>query len=370
MSRARWWSASRSIEACGSRRWSRRAIRCMRSIRWRWPAIATATTWPAPSPTRVTPRCWPTWFAPIATTIARSPVTALTRKRVKVLARGHQNLIWARTRHTNQLRNSLREYYPAALEAFDDLADRDCAGRAGRGSRPPPRSRAHRSAQLAADPQTRRTPTQPRPARRRDPGRATRRPARRARPRRPKRSRRPPPRRSGSSANSTARSPNSSTTLADRFEQHPDADIYLSLPGLGDVLGARVLGEFGDDPDRYATPKSRKQLRRHVTHHRRLGQETGRARPPRPQPAPLRRHRPLGLLLALQQPRLPRLLRPTPSRRRPTPPSPPRPRQPTSSASSTAASAPTPSTTNTPPGDTANNQPTTSPLDHIRPWGV
>ncbi len=42
------------------------------------------------------------------------------------------------------------------------------------------------------------------------------------------------------------------------FEQHPDADIYLSLPGLGDVLGARVLGEFGDDPDRYATAKSRK----------------------------------------------------------------------------------------------------------------
>ena len=46
-------------------------------------------------------------------------------------------------------------------------------------------------------------------------------------------------------------------TLEDRFEQHPGADIYLTLPGLGDVLGARVLGEFGDDPDRYATAKSR-----------------------------------------------------------------------------------------------------------------
>ena len=40
---------------------------------------------------------------------------------IKVLARGHQNLIWARTRHTNALRSALREYYPAALEAFDDL---------------------------------------------------------------------------------------------------------------------------------------------------------------------------------------------------------------------------------------------------------
>src|SRR5690606_14748057 len=36
------------------------------------------------------------------------------------------------------------------------------------------------------------------------------------------------------------------TELATHFEQHPDADIYLSLPGLGVILGARVLAEFGD----------------------------------------------------------------------------------------------------------------------------
>ena len=46
--------------------------------------------------------------------------------------------------------------------------------------------------------------------------------------------------------------------LADHFEKHPDADIYLSLPGIGVILGARVLGEFGDDPNRYADAKSRK----------------------------------------------------------------------------------------------------------------
>jgi transposase len=46
--------------------------------------------------------------------------------------------------------------------------------------------------------------------------------------------------------------------LATHFEAHPDADIYLSLPGLGVILGARVLGEFGDDPNRYTTAKSRK----------------------------------------------------------------------------------------------------------------
>src|SRR5438445_13047912 len=42
------------------------------------------------------------------------------------------------------------------------------------------------------------------------------------------------------------------------FERHPDAEILSSLPGLGVVLGARVLAEFGDDPDRYADPKPRK----------------------------------------------------------------------------------------------------------------
>ena len=42
------------------------------------------------------------------------------------------------------------------------------------------------------------------------------------------------------------------------FGQHPDAEIYLSQPGLGVVLGARVLAEFGDDPHRYADAKARK----------------------------------------------------------------------------------------------------------------
>ncbi len=47
---------------------------------------------------------------------------------IKVLARAHQSLIWARTRHTNALRSTLREYYPAALEAFEDLAHGDALG--------------------------------------------------------------------------------------------------------------------------------------------------------------------------------------------------------------------------------------------------
>ena len=46
--------------------------------------------------------------------------------------------------------------------------------------------------------------------------------------------------------------------LAARFAAHPDAEIVRSQPGLGAVLGARVLAEFGDDRHRYATAKGRK----------------------------------------------------------------------------------------------------------------
>ena len=46
--------------------------------------------------------------------------------------------------------------------------------------------------------------------------------------------------------------------VGEHFGRHRDAEIYLSLPGLGVILASRILGEFGDDPDRYADAKSRK----------------------------------------------------------------------------------------------------------------
>ena len=175
---------------------------------------------------------------------------------VKVLARGHQNLIWARTRHTNQLRNSLREYFPGALEAFDDLAGRDCLAVLGRAPTPEQAAGLSLSALRA---------TLKRAGRQRNLERraaeiqtALRRPQLAA------------PAVLAQAFGSTTKTAvgiigelnraiaELETALADRFEQHPDADIYLSLPGLGDVLGARVLGEFGDAPDRYATAKSPK----------------------------------------------------------------------------------------------------------------
>jgi transposase len=46
--------------------------------------------------------------------------------------------------------------------------------------------------------------------------------------------------------------------LDEHYGQHPDAEILRSLPGVGVVLGARVLGEFGDDPTRFADAPSRR----------------------------------------------------------------------------------------------------------------
>lgn len=42
------------------------------------------------------------------------------------------------------------------------------------------------------------------------------------------------------------------------FGRHPDVEIYTSQPGLGVVLGARVLAEFGDDPHRYRDGRAQK----------------------------------------------------------------------------------------------------------------
>ncbi|MGH9129458.1 MAG: IS110 family transposase, partial [Acidimicrobiales bacterium] len=44
---------------------------------------------------------------------------------IKVLARAHQSMIWSRGRQANALRSTLREFYPAALVAFDELASGD-----------------------------------------------------------------------------------------------------------------------------------------------------------------------------------------------------------------------------------------------------
>jgi transposase len=55
---------------------------------------------------------------------------------VKVLSRAHKTLIWERTRHILRLRQMLREFFPAALLAFDDLAAPDALELLGRAPEP------------------------------------------------------------------------------------------------------------------------------------------------------------------------------------------------------------------------------------------
>jgi transposase len=176
---------------------------------------------------------------------------------VKTLARTHQTMIWTRQRQANQLRSMLREFFPAALVAFaDDLAGRDSM------------------AVLAIAP----TPAA---------GRALTRSRIAAALRRAGRQRNIDQRAGqildalrsehlGLSEALTAAYGASVrslvtviTTMAAEvqvletevnrcFGQHPDAEIITSQPGLGVVLGARVLAEFGDDKDRFADAKARR----------------------------------------------------------------------------------------------------------------
>ncbi|WP_137123589.1 IS110 family transposase [Segeticoccus rhizosphaerae] len=176
---------------------------------------------------------------------------------VKTVARTHQAMIWTRQRQANQLRSMLREFYPAALEAFgDDLAGRDALAVLAIAPTPAAGRALSRSRLVSVL------------------------------------------RKAGRQRNLQTRAEEISTVLRGEhlglsdalaeaygasvralvavlttmaaqavvlegevercFGQHPDADLITSQPGLGAVLGARVLAEFGDDKDRYADAKSRR----------------------------------------------------------------------------------------------------------------
>jgi transposase len=40
------------------------------------------------------------------------------------------------------------------------------------------------------------------------------------------------------------------------FDQHPDAPLFASLPGAGDLLALALLAKFGDDRQRFPTAAS------------------------------------------------------------------------------------------------------------------
>jgi len=174
---------------------------------------------------------------------------------MKLVARTHQSLIWDRSRQLLRLRSALREFFPAAVEAFDDLAAPEVLELLGRAPDPDRAARLSRSAIAAAL----------RRAHRREPdARAARIQAVLCAPA----LRQPPAVQSAYAvivagqvrliATLNAQIDQVGEVVAEHFGRHRDAEIYASQPGLGVVLGARVLAEFGDDPHRFADAKARK----------------------------------------------------------------------------------------------------------------
>jgi hypothetical protein len=178
---------------------------------------------------------------------------------LKLVARSHQALIWERTRHLQRLRQVLREYFPGMLAALEagqlELADPDALELIDRAGSPDRAARLSRS-KIAAT--LRRSKRRNVEARAEAIQTALRAPALRQAA-------------AIESAYATIAAtqvrllgalneqiPGLEEVVAAGFGRHPDAEIYLSQPGLGSVLGARVLAEFGDDPHRYRDHKSRR----------------------------------------------------------------------------------------------------------------
>jgi transposase len=174
---------------------------------------------------------------------------------VKVVARTHKTLIWDRTRAVQRLRHQLREYFPAALAAFEDLDAPDTLELLGKAPDPARAARLTRAQVAAALKRARRRDIKDKT----DAILAALRGEHLSL----------PPELTAAYA-ATARSLIAVITtlneqvkileeqVREHFGRHPDAEIYQSQPGLAAILGARVLGEFGDDPRRYVTGKARK----------------------------------------------------------------------------------------------------------------
>jgi Transposase/Transposase IS116/IS110/IS902 family len=174
---------------------------------------------------------------------------------LKLVTRSHQAFIWDRTRHFQRLRSALREFFPAALEAFPDLLAPEALELLERAPDPARAARLSRSKITGALGR----------AHRRDPEAKAE--AIQALLRAPALRQAPPIEAAYAVIVASAvrliaqlntQIAELQAVVAEGFGRHPDAEIVLSQPGLGPVLGARVLAEFGDDSQRYADAKARK----------------------------------------------------------------------------------------------------------------
>jgi transposase len=185
------------------------------------------------------------------------PDTALADA-IKHTARAHQNLIWTRQRQLNQLRSVLREFFPSALTAFPELAHSDCLATLAIASTPA----------AATTVSTQRIATALRRGGRKRGADAK---AHEIRQQLRAESLRAPRELEDAMGSHVAALVAVATELSrqiDRLEDeleglldsHDDGQLLRSIPGLGTKLAARMLGEFGDAPNRFADARSRKNF--------------------------------------------------------------------------------------------------------------
>jgi hypothetical protein len=191
----------------------------------------------------------------------RGPTDTELAQAIRVLARAQQDAVWARQQIGNQIRDLLKDFYPAALVAFAELPEGGLA-------------RADARTILAAAP----TPAQ---AAKLTPARLRRLLIKAGRRRYLDRDvdrlreiftgtylRQPPQVENamGIQLGALLRQFEAAVAAADElaeaatthFERHPDAEIITSFPGLGMLAGARVLAEIGDDSARFADARGLK----------------------------------------------------------------------------------------------------------------
>ncbi|MGW0816936.1 IS110 family transposase [Streptomyces viridiviolaceus] len=179
---------------------------------------------------------------------------------IAVLARSQQDATWNRQQISNQLRSLLREYYPAALAAFEPWKNGLCRPEAleilktaPTPSRAASLTRTQLQAALKRAGRQRGIATEA--DRLREVFRADW-------------AYQPPAVEDALGQQMLAlvvqleaactATGNLAKAVEEAFPQHPDAEIILSFPGLGVQLGARVLAEVGDDRTRFADARGLK----------------------------------------------------------------------------------------------------------------
>ncbi|MFF4666140.1 IS110 family transposase [Streptomyces sp. NPDC001282] len=193
---------------------------------------------------------------------AHRPLPADTNqaRAIAVLARARQDAVWNRQQLVNHVRSLLREYYPAALDAFLGkhhglaraearavLAAAPTPSKAARLSLPQLRAALKRAGrQRGVDAEAERLREVLRGDHARQPAAVED--------------------AMGYQLGALIRQLDAACVAADElaeavethFRKHPDAEIILSFPGLGVQLGARILAEIGDDRTRFADARALK----------------------------------------------------------------------------------------------------------------